>query len=392
MIEETPDGIGADGASVTADGSDRGEPATGSSSKGGHLGGRRRFLAGAATMAGGALVSAAVDLGRPAAAAALKSPTSGQGMRVLRTPDERFRGLPDYPFTPHYVNIDAGDGAGTRLRVHYLDERPSDPAKASGETVLLLHGNPSWSYVYRHVIPPLVAAGHRCVVPDLVGFGKSDKPADRFVYTYQSHVDWLRETVFDRLNLRNVTMVCQDWGGMLGLRLLAEHPDRFRRVVASNTKLHTGDDDLGSGWPVLAQWLQFSQRSNPFDSGQVHQSGSLTHLDPAVRAAYNAPYPDEVYVQAARRFALLIPFMPYDEASPANRHAWSVLETLHTPFLCAFTDHDPTTSGGDVQFRERIPGAQGQPVITITNAGHFVQEDKPAEFATIVNTFIRSTS
>ncbi|MBO0884665.1 MAG: haloalkane dehalogenase [Mycobacterium sp.] len=313
-------------------------------------------------------------------------------MTVLRTPDEWFRGLVDYPFQPHYVNIDAGDTAGTRLRVHYLDERPSDPAKASGETILLLHGNPSWSYVWRKIIPPLVAAGHRCVVPDLVGFGKSDKIADRFVYTYQHHVDWLKETVFDRLNLRNVTMVCHDWGGMLGLRLLAEHPDRFRRVVASNTKLHTGDDDLGSGWSVLAQWLQFSQRSDPFDAGQVHQSGSVSTLAPAVLTACNAPFPGEPYVQGAREFALLIPITPYDEASPTNRHAWSVLETLHTPFLCAFSDHDPTTSGGDTQFRERIPGAQGQPQITITNAGHFVQEDKPAELAAIINNFIRSTS
>lgn len=171
-------------------------------------------------------------------------------MNILRTPDDRFENLPDFPFEPHYVEL--GDG----IRVHYLDERPERP---SGETVLLLHGEPTWSYLYRHVIPPLVAAGHRCVAPDLVGFGRSDKPADRFAYTYQSHVDWLRETVFDRLDLRDVTMVCHDWGGLLGLRLRAEHPDRFRRVVATNTVLHAGDQgDMG---PFYAQWLQHSQRA-----------------------------------------------------------------------------------------------------------------------------------
>jgi haloalkane dehalogenase len=236
-------------------------------------------------------------------------------MKVLRTPEARFEDLPDYPFTPHYVEIDARDGAGTRLRVHYVDERPSDPAKASGETVLLLHGEPSWSYLYRHVIPPLVAEGHRCVAPDLVGFGKSDKPADRFAYTYQSHVDWLEETVFDRLDLHVVTMVCQDWGGLLGLRLLAEHPDRFRRVVATNTSFPTGDEDLGGAYST---WLQISQRANPFDIGQVVERGTVTDLDPAVRAAYNAPFPDESYLQGARQFPLLVPIVPFDEAAPGE--------------------------------------------------------------------------
>ncbi|MFF0269423.1 alpha/beta fold hydrolase [Kribbella sp. NPDC004536] len=175
----------------------------------------------------------------------------------LRTPDARFDGLVDYPFEPHYVDIDAG---GTQLRVHYLDERP-DPADASGETVLLLHGEPTWSYLYRHVIPPLIAAGHRCVAPDLVGFGKSDKPTDRFDYTYQSHLDWLRQVVFDQLELSGVTMLCHDWGGLLGLRLLGEHPDRFRRVVVTSTSLPTGDREPSG---PLSIWLQLSQRSNRF--------------------------------------------------------------------------------------------------------------------------------
>jgi haloalkane dehalogenase len=314
--------------------------------------------------------------------------TSVAGMKVLRTPEARFEDLPDYLFTPHYVEIDAGDGARTRLRVHYVDERPGDPAKASGETVLLLHGEPSWSYLYRRVIPPLVAAGHRCVAPDLVGFGKSDKPADRFAYTYQSHVDWLKKTVFDRLDLHDVSMVCQDWGGLLGLRLLAEHPERFRRVVATNTSFPTGDEDLGGAYSL---WLQLSQRANPFEIGQVAQRGTVTDLDPAVRAAYNAPFPDESFLQGARQFPLLVPITPHDEAAPANRQAWAVLETLQVPFLCAFSDKDYGVGDGSRILQEHIPGAAGQPHTTITNAGHFVQEDQGPGLAAVVNNFILST-
>jgi haloalkane dehalogenase len=311
------------------------------------------------------------------------------GIEVLRTPEERFGGLLDYPFMPHYVEIDAGDDVGTRLRVHYVDEQPSEKAKAPGETVLLLHGEPSWSYLYRHVIPPLVAAGHRCVAPDLIGFGRSDKPANRFVYTYQRHVDWLKEVVFDRLDLRDVTMVCHDWGGLLGLRLLADYPGRFRRVVATNTLFPTGDQDLGR---AFSGWLQYSQRANPFDIGQVVEMGSVTELDGAVRAAYNAPFPDESYLQGARQFPLLVPLMPNDEASAPNRQAWAVLETLQTPFLCAFSDQDYGIGDGKRILRERIPGAHGQPHTTIMNAGHFVQEDQGPELATVVNNFIRSTA
>jgi haloalkane dehalogenase len=317
---------------------------------------------------------------------AITTNAPAEGMKVLRTPEARFAGLPEYPFLPHYVEIDAGDGAGTRLRVHYLDERPSDPTRESGETVLLLHGEPSWSYLYRRVIPPLVAAGHRCVAPDLVGFGKSDKPADRFAYTYQNHVDWLKGTVLDRLDLRDITMVCHDWGGLLGLRLLAEHPERFRRVVATNTSFPTGDENLGG---AFATWLQLSQRANPFDIGQVIDRGTVTELDPAVRAAYNAPFPDESYLQGARQFPLLVPIVPFDEAAPANRRAWTVLETLRTPFLCAFSDKDYGVGDGNRILRERIPGAAGQSHTTITNAGHFVQEDQGPALAAVINEFIQ---
>ena len=314
-----------------------------------------------------------------------------RAMRVLRTPDARFGDLPGYPFAPHYVRVRAGDRAGTRLRVHYVDERPRDRRRASGETIVLLHGEPSWSYLYRHVIPPLVAAGHRCIAPDLIGFGKSDKPADRFAYSYQAHVDWLREALFDRLDLHDVTMVCHDWGGMLGLRLLADHPRRFRRVVASNTGLDTGRQDLGPAWPHMARWLQFSLRSYPYRAGSVVDSFSLTKVDRAVRAAYDAPFPAEPYAQGARQFPLLIPISPDDENTPALDKAWAKLRTLRVPFLCVFGEQDHVTGGDHSALSDHIPGAQGQPHMAIKNAAHFIQEDQPAEFATAVDRFIRAT-
>jgi haloalkane dehalogenase len=308
-------------------------------------------------------------------------------MQVLRTPDERFDDLPDYPFEPHYAEIDSGDGHGTTLRVHYLDERPEQP---SGETVLLLHGEPTWSYLWRHIIPPLVAAGHRCVVPDLVGFGRSDKPADRFDYTYQTHLDWLRGVVFDGLDLNDVTLVCHDWGGLLGLRLLAEHPGRFRRAVATNTMLPVGDQEMG---PYFLYWVQSSQRSNPFRVADVvarNRRGSGGETDPRVLAAYDAPFPGEPYLQGARQFPLLVPISPQDEASQANRDAWAVLEKLETPFLCAYGELDPVSRVHGERMAERIPGAKGQPHVTIAAAGHFVQEDQPRQLAETIVGFIGS--
>jgi haloalkane dehalogenase len=309
-------------------------------------------------------------------------------MQVLRTPARRFADLDDYPFRPHYAAVHAGDHAGIRLRIHYLDVGPPAPARASGETVLLLHGEPSWSYLYRHVIPSLVAAGHRCIAPDLVGFGRSDKPAQRTDYTYQRHVDWLRQVIFERLELRGVTMVCHDWGGLLGLRLLAEHPRRFRRVVASNTYLPTGDEDLGE---AFYRWRDLSQQLDPFDVGDIVDLGTVTTLSPRVKAAYDAPFPDESYKAGARQFPLLVPITPDDPAAEPNRRAWRVLETLHTPFLCAFSDQDFGVGGGSAPFRARIPGAQGQPHAVIQNAGHFLQEDRPAQYAQVINNFIHST-
>ncbi|MET9318279.1 haloalkane dehalogenase [Kribbella sp. NPDC003505] len=311
---------------------------------------------------------------------------------MIRTPDARFAGLSDYPFTPHYVTIDSGDDEGTPVRVHYIDERPTDPAKASGETILLLHGNPTWSYLYRHVIPPLVAAGHRCVAVDLVGMGKSDKLTNRFMYTYRNHVDWLRKAVFERLKLDNLTMVCHDWGGLVGMLLLAEHPERFRRVVASNTSgPREGGPDLGPGWGYLAKFMQFTQRIEQFEPGVVVEDFTVSELSSRVRAAYNAPYPGDRYLHAVRRWPLLIPITADDEANPMIGKAWEKLETLQTPFLCVFSDQDHVTRGNYTHLSLRIPGATGQPHVTISGAHHFLMEDKPAEFTQPILDFIRTT-
>ncbi|MFI7068531.1 haloalkane dehalogenase [Kribbella sp. NPDC050124] len=310
---------------------------------------------------------------------------------MLRTPDDRFADLPDYPFKPNYVTVPLEPGTDETLRLHYVDERPSDPSKASGETIVLLHGNPAWSYLYRHVIPPLVAAGHRCIAVDLVGHGKSDKVADRFSYSYASHVRWLREALFKRLGLRNVTLVCHDWGGTLGLLLLAQNPDRFRRVVASNTGLREGGADLGPGWQHMAKWLQLTQRTEDLRCGPIVDGFSLTELPATVQAAYDAPYPADAYLHGVRRFAVLIPINADDEANPMISDAWKVLQRLRTPFLCLFSAQDHVTRGNHSALSDHIPGAKGQPHLAIEGAAHFVQEDRPAEFAAAVNAFISST-
>jgi haloalkane dehalogenase len=301
-------------------------------------------------------------------------------LQILRTPDERFANLPGFPFAPHYVEIPSGDGA--RLRVHYVDEGPAD-----ADPVLCLHGEPSWSYLYRKMIPVITAAGHRVVAPDLVGFGRSDKPAERSDYSYQRHVDWLRATV-ETLDLRRITLVCQDWGGLLGLRLVGEHPDRFARVVAANTFLPTGD---GTPSEAFLAWRAFSQKVPVFPTGQILQGATVTELPSAVVAAYDAPFPDESYKSGARQFPLLVPIAPDDPAGPANRAAWQVLERFEKPFLTAFSDGDPVTRGGDVAFQQRIPGARGQQHVTIAGGGHFLQEDCGEELARVVARFIAAT-
>ncbi|WP_208028334.1 haloalkane dehalogenase [Rhabdothermincola sediminis] len=302
-------------------------------------------------------------------------------MESLRTPDERFTNLPGFPFEPHYVEVPDGDGGS--LRVHYLDEGPPE-----GGIVLLMHGEPSWSYLYRKMIPVLTGAGLRAIAPDLVGFGRSDKPAHRSDYTYQRHVDWMRAALLDALDLSGVTLVCQDWGGLIGLRLVGEHPDRFARVVAANTFLPTGDNHPGE---AFLAWQRFSQEVETFPVGAIVNGGCVTDLAPEVIAAYDAPFPDESYKEGARQFPVLVPTRPDDPASAANRAAWRVLERYDRPFLTAFSDLDPITAGAERVLRERIPGAAGQAHTTIEGGGHFLQEDRGEELARVVVDFVAAT-
>jgi len=301
-------------------------------------------------------------------------------MEVLRTPDDRFASLPGYPFEPHYLEVP--DGEGGELRVHYVDEGPGD-----ADPVLLLHGEPSWSFLYRKMIPVITAAGHRAVAPDLVGFGRSDKPSKRDDYTYQRHVDWMRE-LLEQLDLRNVTLVGQDWGGLIGLRLVAEHPDRFARVVAANTFLPTGDRNPGD---AFLAWQKFSQETPRFPVGRIVNGGCVTELPGDVVAAYDAPFPDETYKEGARQFPLLVPTSPSDPAAEPNRRAWEALSEFDRPFLTAFSDSDPITGGADRVLQESIPGAKGRPHTTLTGGGHFLQEDVGEELARVVVDFVGAT-
>ncbi len=301
-------------------------------------------------------------------------------MDVLRTPDERFDGLPDFPFAPRYVEVDSGDGG--KVRMHYLDEGPSD-----AQVVLLLHGEPSWSYLYRKMIPVLVDAGLRAVAIDLVGFGRSDKPTRRDDYTYQAHVDWTWAAI-EAIGLTDVTLVCQDWGGLIGLRLVGEHPDRFARVVAANTMLPTGDHHPGE---AFLAWQKFSQEVPVFPAAQIINGGTVSSLAPEVIAAYDAPFPDDRYLAGARQFPMLVPVSPDDPAAPQNRTAWEALGRFERPFLCAFSDSDPITGAAEPVLRNHVRGASGQNHVTIADGGHFLQEDKGAELAGVVVTFIGDT-
>jgi haloalkane dehalogenase len=296
-------------------------------------------------------------------------------MDILRTPEERFAGLPGHPFAPHYVEVDG-------LRIHHVDEGPRD-----GQVVLMLHGEPSWSYLYRKLVPVLTAAGHRAVAPDLVGFGRSDKPAAREDYTYQRHVDWMRGTV-EALGLREVTLVCQDWGGLIGLRLVAEMPGVFARVVAANTFLPTGDQEPSEAFRA---WQHYSQTTPEFHVGGIVKGGCASAPADEVVAAYDAPFPDDSYKAGARQFPLLVPTRPDDPASEPNRAAWEVLRAWDKPFLTAFGDSDPITRGADRVLQKLIPGAEGQPHTVIEGAGHFIQEDRGEELGRVVVDFMART-
>jgi haloalkane dehalogenase len=290
---------------------------------------------------------------------------------VLRTPEERFAAIPDFPYPPSYVEVDDG------LRMAYVTDGPPD-----GPTVVLLHGEPTWSFVWRQVIPVLAGAGLRVVAPDLVGFGRSDKPGDVADHSYARHVEWVRRALFDVLDLRDVTLVGHDWGGLVGLRLLAEHGDRLAAFAATNTGLPTGD------LPMPDVWLRFraAVRSAPIlDIGRLVASGCLARPAEAVLAAYDAPFPDESYKAAPRAMPDLVPTTPDDPAAPANRTAWQRLSTWDRPFLVAFSDRDPITGAVAPLLAATVPGARA---VTIAGAGHFVQEDAGPSLAAALVEFV----
>ncbi len=296
--------------------------------------------------------------------------------RILRTPDERFGALPDYPFIGQYVQING-------LRIHYVDEGPRHAAP-----ILLLHGEPTWSYLYRHMIPPLAAAGHRVVAPDLIGFGKSDKLAERHDYSYGDHVAWITNLI-ENLALTNITLFCQDWGSLIGLRVAAEHSHRFARIVLANGGLPTGDQRLPR---AFFAWQAFARLSPWFPVGRIVQRGTVTALADAVVAAYDAPFPSREYMAGARAFPLLVPTRPNDPASAANRRAWQVFRHWNKPFLTAFSSRDPITRGGERIWQEQVPGAREQVHVRVPGAGHFLQEDKGPELADVILRFIAANS
>jgi haloalkane dehalogenase len=299
-------------------------------------------------------------------------------MDILRTPDERFAHLSGFPYTPRYQEVRFGEA---RVRVAFVDEGPRD-----GEPVLMLHGEPSWSYLYRKLIPVVTAAGLRAIAPDLVGFGRSDKPAERSAYSYRAHIDSMAAFVA-ALGLERITLVAQDWGGLIGLRLVADAPERFARIVVANTALPTGDPPLGD---AFFAWRAFSQQVPQMPIGKIIGSGCVRPLADEVIAAYDAPFPDERYKAGARQFPMLVPASVDDPEAGENRRAWEALGRLDKPLLTAFSDGDPITRGAERQF-QKLPGASGQAHTTIVGAGHFLQEDQGERLGEVVVAFVRAT-
>ncbi len=299
-------------------------------------------------------------------------------MRILRTPDERFDDLPGYPFAPHYTDVPDGD-VGT-LRMHHAET-------GDGEAVLCLHGEPSWSYLYRKMLPRFADAGYRALAPDLVGFGRSDKPAERDDYTYERHLGWLTAWLHAQ-ELCDVTLVAQDWGGLLGLRLVAAEPERFKRLVLANTFLPTGEQPASE---AFAAWRTYSQKAPEFNAGPIVQRATVSDLPADVVAAYDAPFPDESYKAGARQFPMLVPTEPDNPDGIANRAAWGVLRQFTKPVLTAFSDSDPITRGGDRVIQKLIPGSAGQPHTTIRQGGHFLQEDQGEALADAAIAFMKTT-
>ncbi len=296
-------------------------------------------------------------------------------MELLRTPDERFKNLPDYPFLAHYLEVEG-------IRIHYLDEGRNDE-----NIILLMHGEPSWSYLYRHMIPILVNAGFRILAPDLVGFGKSDKPRYKKDHSYANHVRWINKW-FNQLDLRNITLFCQNWGSLIGLRVAVANHERFIRIVLSNGGLPTG---AGKASEAFLQWQEFAKSSSDFDVGAIIQMGTVREIPEDILNAYRAPFPDDSFLAGPRVMPSLVPTSPDDPEHDANTHARVQFKDWIKPFLTCFSDSDPITEGGDRLWQKIVPGAQGQNHTVVKNAGHFVQEDCSPELAEIIINFVQDT-
>lgn len=309
----------------------------------------------------------------------------------MRTPDSRFEDLPGYPFEPHYLDV-AADGLEP-VRMHYVDEGPPD-----GPVALLLHGQPTWSYLYRTVVPGLVGRGIRVIAPDNIGFGRSDKPVRTTDYTFARHIEWMRSLVVG-LDLRDVTLVAQDWGGPIGFSVLAAEPDRFAGVVAANTILHTADPALAGrlAWAVhgegesqvvleqgLLDYLLYTQRAPELRASDFVGAATTTALAAEVLAAYDAPFPDERHSAGLRQMTALLPLTRNDVGARIGRRTMRALGEFDRPFVTAYSDGDPATRGWETVFQERVPGARGQEHVTITGAGHFLQEDAGPRLAEVV--------
>ncbi|MEM7004776.1 MAG: haloalkane dehalogenase [Pseudomonadota bacterium] len=325
---------------------------------------------------------------------ALQSSTSWSVGEVARTPETRFESLPDYDFAPNYTEV-------LGYRMHYVDEGPRD-----GEVILLLHGQPSWSYLYRHMIPPLAEAGYRVIAPDLVGFGKSDKPLEQSDYSYQMHID-IMEAFVSQLDLEGITLFAQDWGGLIGLRIIPEDSDRYARVMISNTGL-PGAGGIGGwvGYPLFRigvwrkgevqaldveggeldflDWVAFAKTTDNFDMKTLFQSATYRDLSDEELAGYQAPFADESHMAGARVFPYLVASQLRQNQRAMNRF-WAEWDK---PFLTAFGDSDPVTAGGDVIWQETVPGAAGQRHVTVENASHFIQDDQPEELVRLLRDFI----
>lgn len=305
--------------------------------------------------------------------------TTAGGVAFVRTPEERFGGIDDYPYEPRYVDIDG-------LRMAYVLAEP-EGAGDDTATILLLHGEPTWGYLYRKMIPPLVAGGCRVLVPDLIGFGRSDKPVERSAYTYEGHVEWMRQFLAATAAERSagpLHLFGQDWGGLIGLRVAAENPDLIDRLILANTGLPEGQSP-GAGFEF---WLQFSQEVEYLDCGRLVDNATANELSEAAQEAYRAPFPDEAYMAGARHFPMLVPISPEDPAVPANRTAWQVLEQWTKPVLTLWAPDDPVLGGGQAAISERIPGAAGQPHDQFRPASHFIQEDQGPALAEAIVTWL----